>query len=94
VARYGGEEFVVVLPGTGCAGAAIVAGEIAEAVAAQNIHHSTSLCAKIVTLSMGCAAMIPGGSNGYDFLINMADKALYEAKSSGRNAIVTRGNEE
>lgn len=85
VARYGGEEFVAILVGTDSAGAMIVAKKIHDSLKQQAIKHEYSETANIVTVSMGVATMIPSQDNKPEQLIEAADKALYEAKDSGRN---------
>lgn len=89
VARYGGEEFVVVLPNTDLKGAQTVAEELRLAVASLNLRHESSLTAPFVTISLGVAV----NRSSQDFssaldLIEAADRALYLAKSSGRNQFV------
>lgn len=91
-ARYGGEEFVVLLPSTGPHGVATVAERIRKAVAALEILHSHS-SEGIVTVSIGGATFQPGlvGTDA-EGLIAAADKALYEAKSKGRNRFMLQSN--
>ncbi|MGD0547483.1 MAG: sensor domain-containing diguanylate cyclase [Terracidiphilus sp.] len=84
VARFGGEEFVVVLPNTGNDGAMQVANEICEALRGRRLPHSGNQ-AGIVTISAGCATLIPRFGIHSTDLIEMADKALYRAKFNGRN---------
>jgi PleD family two-component response regulator len=43
--------------------------------------------ADIVTISIGVATVIPGQSARPDILVTLADQALYESKSGGRNQI-------
>ena len=87
-ARYGGEEFAVLLPGTDEAGAAIVADRISTAVRTLNIGHEAS-AAGIVTISAGVASLDPNTEGGdFETLVRDADRALYRAKDTGRNAIV------
>uniref|UniRef100_UPI003AF5B498 GGDEF domain-containing protein n=1 Tax=Thiolapillus sp. TaxID=2017437 RepID=UPI003AF5B498 len=38
-----------------------------------------------LTVSLGCAGVVPGPGHTRDELFNMADKALYQAKAAGRN---------
>jgi diguanylate cyclase (GGDEF)-like protein len=85
-ARYGGEEFVVVLCETTIGGALIVAEKIRHAVHALNIPHAGSALGR-VTLSIGLAATVPELDDASDQLIAIADKALYEAKHSGRDRV-------
>lgn len=88
-ARYGGEEFAVILPNTPLAGAMHVAEEIRQSVHTLAIPHKNSLSSPHVTLSLGVASVIPDlqvmGSE--TLLILAADKALYQAKTEGRDRV-------
>ena len=84
-ARYGGEEFAVLLPGTGEGSAALLAEVIHAAIAGLRIQHAGG-AQGLVTVSIGVAAITPNaGSSRPDKLVRAADRALYEAKASGRN---------
>jgi len=87
-ARYGGEEFTVILPQSNIAGAMVIAERIREEVYNLNWEHSGSSIKNRVTVSIGCASLIPSRNEHYDELIKIADDALYKAKDSGRNKII------
>lgn len=87
-ARYGGEEFALILPETELKGAEDIANNLLLKVRNCNINHSTSDAAKIVTISIGVACMIPSIKSSYTDLVELADQALYRAKESGRNKLV------
>lgn len=93
LARFGGEEFVVVLPNTGSKGAAEVAQQICEAVRRRNLPHSSNPTG-LLTLSVGCATMLPRQGRISATLIQRADDALYCAKRNGRNRVCTANDEE
>jgi diguanylate cyclase (GGDEF)-like protein/PAS domain S-box-containing protein len=86
LARYGGEEFAVVLPHTSAEGAHSLAQQIRTAIENLRIPHDGSPH-HIVTLSIGCATQIPLPNSPRTSFLERADKALYEAKSAGRNCI-------
>jgi len=87
-ARYGGEEFAVILPNTEQDGATLVANSICQAVADLDILHDASYVKSRVSLSIGISATRPKRKNNPRELIESADKALYLAKSEGRDRVV------
>ena len=87
VARYGGEEFAVVLPATTGANARLLAAQLRTDVAALRIPHDASTTGPHVTISLGVASMIPKQGVAPATLVAAADRALYQAKRSGRNCV-------
>jgi len=88
-ARFGGEEFVVLLPGATQEGAMIVAERIRKLV---EVAGSPALPEpgehpRLSTVSCGVAACWPSDANCPEDLLDTADKALYMAKSNGRNQV-------
>jgi diguanylate cyclase (GGDEF)-like protein/PAS domain S-box-containing protein len=86
VARIGGEEFAVILPNTPAEGAFEVADQICAAVRRRKLPHNTNPLG-IVTISIGCATVIPSLGQQLTVLMQRADKALYAAKNAGRNRV-------
>jgi diguanylate cyclase (GGDEF)-like protein/PAS domain S-box-containing protein len=86
VARFGGEEFVVTMPNTEGEGAMQVAEEICEALRSRRLPHNDSPLG-IVTISIGCATLVPAFGKHAPDLIAIADHALYAAKHNGRNQV-------
>jgi diguanylate cyclase (GGDEF)-like protein/PAS domain S-box-containing protein len=88
-ARYGGEEFAVVLPNTDEEGATAAAAHIHRAVCDLALAHSESEWG-IVTVSVGAAATRVGEpGDALAVLLQEADRALYFAKNSGRNCVMS-----
>jgi len=84
VARYGGEEFVIILSNTDTKGATYLAQRISITLREMQIPHHASE-KKQVTTSMGIATTIPSSRNTPQLLIAATDRALYAAKSQGRD---------
>lgn len=89
-ARYGGEEFAIVLNNTDIHYGMIVANQIIEAVQALKIEHLKSEWG-VVTISVGIAILTPTQNMKPHALIELADQALYQAKSCGRNRFEVLG---
>ncbi|MBG1266157.1 response regulator [Nostoc sp. WHI] len=89
VARYGGEEFAVILPYTHASGAVHVAAMIQAAVKDLQIVHDGSAVSQYVTISMGIATVVPTWESSPSDLIVLADKALYQAKTGGRDRFIS-----
>ncbi|MFL5846157.1 MAG: GGDEF domain-containing protein [Solirubrobacteraceae bacterium] len=79
--RLGGEEFLILLPGSGEPGAALVAERLRETIATREIAGVN------VTISCGVAASAPGNAFDFDAVFARADYALYAAKKAGRNRV-------
>ena len=80
-ARYGGEEFAVILPQAGTDGAFIVAERLRrriEQMEVPGVGH--------ITASLGIATF-PQHASSRDTLVVAADRALYDAKNTGRNCV-------
>ncbi len=84
LARYGGEEFVVILPGASLRNAAKKARQLCQIIArtryALDDDDTSSLS---ITVSIGVAAF--GRRDNAESLIARVDKALYQAKTEGKN---------
>ena len=89
-ARFGGEEFVVVLPGTGHAGARVLGERICKRVEALGLAHPGNGGASVVTVSIGGASTMPVRGGQATDLLAAADGALYQAKHEGKNRAVLR----
>jgi diguanylate cyclase (GGDEF)-like protein len=85
-ARFGGEEFAVLLPGIQRQEASWIGETLRAAVEVMPIHIQQSLIN--VTISVG-VALFPEHGRSAEELLAAADAALYEAKDSGRNRVVT-----
>jgi diguanylate cyclase (GGDEF)-like protein/PAS domain S-box-containing protein len=84
VARIGGEEFAVILPNTGSSGALQLAHAICAVMRNRQLPHSSNATG-VVTVSVGYVTLIPHLGQHAATLIDCADKALYQAKRTGRN---------
>jgi len=86
VARYGGDEFTIILAGAQSADAARVADRLREALAGHGLlaTHSQGSCT--VTASFGIATY-PDNGPDKAAIIAAADRALYQAKADGGNAV-------
>jgi diguanylate cyclase (GGDEF)-like protein len=86
LSRFGGEEFVALLVDAHEQGAAAMAERIRETVAASAVDWEGSTFS--VTCSIGIAEFDPARDTA-DSVVARADKAMYQAKSQGRNRVVT-----
>lgn len=84
-ARYGGEEFVLLLPHTGLDGARILAEKFRQR--AEGHLYQQEGYSRRVTISIGISSYFFHRPQKPADLISFADKALYRAKSEGRNQV-------
>ncbi|CNH95807.1 PAS/PAC domain-containing protein [Yersinia frederiksenii] len=87
LARYGGEEFIVLLAPSTLVDATAVAERMRHSIEELDIPHGMSPQGR-VTISVGVASVSePGDHLSATDLSNAADKALYQAKTAGKNRV-------
>lgn len=84
--RYGGEEFTLILPNSSLETAERRAFEICEGIRTLNVDVRGQTVGPL-TMSLGVAMHPTHGDKGLD-LLEAADRALYRAKSEGRDRVV------
>ncbi len=87
VGRYGGEEFLCILPDTHKKGLMKVSTDMLHAVSDLRIPHRYSECSDVITISIGACSLIPEQDKSVEYYVDLADKALYHSKNTGRNKI-------
>jgi diguanylate cyclase (GGDEF)-like protein len=88
-ARYGGEEFAVLMPDCDHSHALSAAERLRQAVSAKRLMHGAADTESYVTISIGVATEVPIEDMGSELLVNRADQALYAAKHSGRDRVLS-----
>ncbi|HEV8319974.1 MAG TPA: GGDEF domain-containing protein [Myxococcota bacterium] len=89
-ARWGGDEFVVVARGTSAAGGLELAERI-RATLRRLLHEDDYAALPLVTLSVGVADLEHASAPRPEALFYAADRALYNAKTSGRDRVAIAG---
>jgi two-component system cell cycle response regulator len=89
VARMGGEEFLVAMPGTTKKQARLAADRLRHLIDGSVLAHADDGSPISVTISVGVAVSTPCATDNpaISKICTSADKALYRAKSSGRNQV-------
>jgi diguanylate cyclase len=85
VARYGGEEFLIILPDTGLKNAVEVIERLQRELTRKFFLHNNER--KLITFSAGVALLAEGEDT--EDMIGRADKAMYHAKQTGKNRVVS-----
>lgn len=86
--RVGGDEFVVFMPYSDLRGATALAERFREAIATSPLHYEDS--EMTITGSFGVATLDESDESPLD-LLDRADRALFDAKKMGGNAVKTAG---
>jgi diguanylate cyclase (GGDEF)-like protein len=85
--RWGGEEFVILLPNTNTDGAIVIAEKIRLGIEGAAVDQKGNNNTLRYTVSIGVHQINVEKISGIEDAIAMADRALYEAKNSGRNTV-------
>jgi diguanylate cyclase (GGDEF)-like protein len=89
VGRLGGEEFVSVMPNTDAASALAAAERMRAAFADAPMHLGEREL--LITVSIG-VAVLDAQDQAYSHLLRRADRAMYAAKTAGRNKVMLDGS--
>ena len=82
--RYGGEELIIILPTCGVSEALLIAERVRAGVADTAVETEFGMIATSISIGV---STIEDKSMSFNELINLADKALYQAKNNGRNRV-------
>ena len=82
--RYGGEEFTILLPQTTLKEAGAIADRLRRQIMTTKFPHGDSQPLGAVTISIGLSSLSPSVDSA-EAMIRAADRALYHAKSHGKN---------
>lgn len=85
-ARIGGDEFALILANTEPEPARLIAESVLKAINEAKMSFGGS---KRITLSIGLLSAAPHDQQSEDHLLQQADKALYRAKTAGKNRVVS-----
>ena len=91
VARYGGEEFIVMMPNVSTDDAFQYAEYLRNTVANHPFSHKEKQPFGFLSISGGIACF-PNHGRSIQEVVRLADRALYNAKESGRNRIVSHSS--
>jgi len=86
ICRFGGEEFIILLPETNVEGAKIIAEKIRLAIKDKVVHINNTVELKS-TVSIGVSQVDLQSDKHIETSIHRADKALYEAKETGKDKV-------
>ncbi len=87
--RYGGEEFIILLQGATTEEVSLLGNDVVAGVRMSDIPHISSTVINCVTVSVGIVSTdLLNKESDPNALIDYADKALYNAKNSGKNQIM------
>ncbi|MEA3433954.1 MAG: diguanylate cyclase [Campylobacterota bacterium] len=86
IGRIGGEEFAILMPATGMDSAFHIADRLRENIAKHKIIFDNKVVQVTVSIGLSCYRK---KDNDIQTIIKRSDKALYEAKNSGRDKVCT-----
>lgn len=87
VARFGGEEFLFVAMGISKKETMLLGERIRLEIAALGIQHPNSPVEQWITVSLGISHILPSENDKLIKVLEQSDRALYRAKSAGRNQL-------
>lgn len=91
--RYGGEEFCILLPQTAMSEAGVIADRIRDRVSTTHFPHGKAQPLGRVTISVGVSTFARNIDTPEN-IIAAADRALYQAKSMGKDRVEFYGERE
>jgi len=83
--RFGGSDFIILLPGMGQAEATEQAEKLRQACSDKPF--TSGFHSRSVTVSIGIVTLCGHGPKNPDEFLSMAEKAIFQAKSLGRNRV-------
>lgn len=86
--KFGGDEFALLFPKTDRYTALEISERLRTIISAEPFEHEQKQPGGQLTVSIGVAAW-PDDASDWSSLISNADKALYEAKTAGRNRVTS-----